>query len=113
MLVVGNASRRGFRAGMAAASGIMLGGVWYMALWASGSSACNAVPVHGREGRRALLAWRVSLLGEADGRRSPRRMKMVARLNPKLRRRRRRCPSSRHRDARCSSGLIDRLRAVA
>jgi threonine/homoserine/homoserine lactone efflux protein len=45
MLVVGNASRRGFRAGMAAASGIMLGGVWYMALCGFGFlSILNAVP---------------------------------------------------------------------
>ncbi|AGH48712.1 MULTISPECIES: LysE family translocator [Sphingomonadales] len=45
MLVAGNAARRGFRAGIATASGIALGGVWYMALCGFGFlSLLNAVP---------------------------------------------------------------------
>lgn len=45
MLVAGQATRRGFRAGMAAASGIVLGGVFYMALCGFGFlSVLTAIP---------------------------------------------------------------------
>ena len=45
MLVAGHAARRGFRAGMAAAAGIQVGGFWYIALCGFGFlSVLNAVP---------------------------------------------------------------------
>ena len=45
ILVAGHAARRGMRAGMSAVAGIMLGGVWYMALCGFGFlSLLNAIP---------------------------------------------------------------------